>query len=178
MKLRGMISVCVIMINTKCMIVDAAQCYSFLLSTCPNNNISAWNTKDVGENLKEWIKSLAFEQLGGSETTSLSYGVLNDGGRHCKIIVQTPYDFHYKHSPEVYSSYTTLLGKLKHNEDGSEDTKRKKFYGPVWADINDQHEWITRDQPQRRFVAISKHALLHNGLYYGILGNENIQLGR
>ena len=102
--------------------------------------------------------------------------VLHITGKHCKTIVAQKNEYFYNYVPEFYSRNITILGKLSHDDNGN-NSERKKFVGPVWADINDQNEWNI-NQTEEAISRLSEKAVFHNGLYYGVLDNEIMKIGK
>ena len=147
--------------------VSLFQCRTYMTSTCPNFEITKWNTKNVGKNLKEWIKSVSIEWKSQQHLPS---------GRHCKAFVVKKNSFFYQYAPDVISPNIIILGKLMHdNEVGN--TKTPKLYGPVWADVNNQAEWSIIQHGQGITARLSLEAVLRNGLYYGVLNNNQMKIG-
>ena len=164
-----------VVLYIKISLVSSLECYTYMTSTCQNNIITKWNRKNVGKILKEWITSVSIEHRNDSAAMNWTNQESYSRGKHCKKIAVKRNKFFYKFAPEIYSPSIKILGKLSHEDDGK-NLLRKKFVGPVWADINDQNEWVINRE--RATFGLSKDAVLHNGLYYGILNNEHMKIGK
>ena len=150
------------------------ECFTYMNSTCRNNVVGKWNKQHVGRNLKEWIKSVSVEKL--DENTALSWKHQGTRGKHCKTITIKKNDFFSSMAPRIYSSNVTILGKIYHDDEGKDwEPEQRRFFGPVWATINDQVEWYI-DEKEGVVSGISEDARLHNGFYYGILDNKYMKI--
>ena len=54
---------------------------------------------------------------------------------------------------------------------------KPKLYGPIWADLNNRHEWIIDENSKGLSARLSDDAILGNGLYYGSLSGDDMKLG-
>jgi len=78
---------------------------------------------------------------------------------------------------EIYSPNITMFGKVAHNDDGKDwQPSQRVFVGPIWATLNDQFEWIVENENGMKAM-LSTEALIHNGLYYGTIDNDDLNLG-
>ena len=152
------------------------ECSTYMTSTCQNNKITKWNHKNIEDNLKEWITSVSVTHLNDSEAMKWKNQGIDSRGKHCKTIAVKRNEFFYRYAPEIYSPNITVLGKLSHEDDGK-NPLLKRFVGPVWADINDQYEWVI-DTREGGTSGLSNDAVLHNGLYYGVLDNDYMKIGK
>ena len=149
--------------------VSGFKCFTTMSSTCPKNVITSWNTNDnMADNLMKWIKSVTFEQTSKNEAS----------GKHCKTITIKENDFFSQMAPEIYSPNITMFGKVSHNDDGKNwQPSQRVFVGPIWATLNDQFEWIVENENGMKAM-LSTEALIHNGLYYGTIDNDDLNLGK
>ena len=150
--------------------VLSPQCRTHLKSSCPNYTITKWNKNDVSQNLKSWIRTIFIEW---------NIDKIVPGGRHCKMFVMKPNYFYHKYAPDATSPDVMIIAKIMpENNSDSNSNKRPKLYGPVWADIHNGHEWNIKETPGRQLSAkVSSDALLANGLYYGVINNDQLKLG-
>ena len=58
-----------------------------------------------------------------------------------------------------------------------DNNRKPRLHGPIWADLNNRHEWIIIQGHQGVSVKLSDDAILGNGLYYGVLGGYEMKLG-
>ena len=78
-----------------------------------------------------------------------------------------------------------MLGKVMHQNKKSKYTKYENIkklktpqrYGPIWADLGNEYEWNIRQNAQGGSAGLISDAVLGNGLYYGILNNDQMMLG-
>ena len=152
--------------------VSGFTCYTRMISTCPDNVITSWNTdRYISDNLKAWFKTLTFQK-----TTPINYA----NGKHCKTITIKKNDYFSQMAPEIYSPNITILGKINHADNGKDwNPKRRDFVGPVWVTINDQFEWKL-DDVLGNSIKISSElkTLMHNGIYYGTIDNDELNIGK
>ena len=154
------------------------ECLTDVYSDCPNNKITKWNQRNIGENLKNWLKSVNVVRLNETEAELWHERDIDDRGKHCKTLVVKRFEYFHQHLPEIFSPNITILGKLEHAQ-ARWYPARVKFHGPVWADINDQMEWYIDDKAAPDAISgLSEGALLHNGMYYGTLNNEKMAIGK
>ena len=157
----------------------AFKCFTYMTSTCRNDVITKWNKNNIGQNLKQWVKSVSIEKI--DEKTAELWSQTQDyhkGGKHCKTITTRWNDVFPDTDPELYSPNITILGKVTHRDDGKNwEPRQRKFIGPIWATINDQYEWYIDDKDGQT-SGLSNGSKLHNGFYYGILNNEHMKIGR
>ena len=152
------------------------QCRLNMTSTCANNEVNKWNTKNIAKNLKEWIKSIAVEWK-VHETIV--------GGRHCKVFIVKKNNIFNDFASDFLSPNTVMLGKVMHQNKKSKYTKYEnikklktpQLYGPIWADLGNEYEWNIRQNAQGGSAGLISDAVLGNGLYYGILNNDQMMLG-
>ena len=170
-----------LLLYIKISVVSTFECLTYMTSTCQNDKITKWNTKNIAKHLKEWIRSVSVEDINDSREVNSKNQEIYNRGKYCKTIAVKRNEYFYRYAPEVYSPNITILGKLSH-EDCGNNSLQKIFVGPVWADINHQDEWRTKDDKDGRregvISGLSNDALLHNGLYYGILNNGNMKIGK
>lgn len=177
-----------VIINVQIVYVFTFQCSMHMTSTCPNGVVSRWNKRNIGIHLKEWIKSVArvkqsAQKLSKNQTVS-------DRKKYCNTIAVRRSEYFYTNAPdliETYSPNITVIGKVIQDQNDSHENK-KKFVGPVWADITDQHEWFFDKSGTYRTSGIysgidgptaqAQQAVFHNGLYYGILDNYELKIGK
>ena len=151
--------------------VSGFVCYTRMTSTCPDNVITPWNAnKHVPDNLLQWIKSVTVEVL----TKNVAVG------KHCKTITVKKSDFFSKLEWNVYSPNVTILGKVNDKDVGADiNPKQRAFIGPIWATINDQFEWKLENPWKNVAKAkLDTKAVLHNGLYYGAIDNDEMRIGK
>ena len=152
------------------------QCKLNMSSTCLDHNISQWNKKNVGKNLKEWIKSINMEW---------KYDEYSANGYHCKVFLKLKNDVFERYAPGAFDPDILMFGKVENNLKIFEyekhrriDNNRKpRLHGPIWADLNNRHEWMIIQSHQGVSVKLSDDAILGNGLYYGVLGGYEMKLG-
>ena len=151
-----------------------------MISSCKNDEITKWNKKNVGQHIKQWIKSVVIEHLTNGQPSNEA---------HCKAFVmkEMPYFSHF--DPEIISQYGAILGNIFSGENVSLDEESKEeesksssmklqFDGPVWADLNNDHEWIIEEFEHKMTAKLSPDAILRNGLYYGELNNDKMKIGK
>ena len=145
------------------------KCNLKMTSTCPEYIKTKWNRKNVGINLKEWFKSIRID--GKAEKYDVS-------GRHCKVIFVQEYRFFPEFLPGFLSPQTVILGKPA-PQYKSLYTLSTKLYGPVWVDINNREEWVIdiHKNNQQMHAALAEGAVLRNGIYYGVLNNDQVKIG-
>ena len=91
--------------------------------------------------------------------------------------------------PDIISPYGVILGNVLSGQNASLDDESKKeeavsssmnlqFDGSVWADLNNDHEWIIEDLEDKMSAKLSPDAILRNGLYYGELNNNEMKIGK
>ena len=152
--------------------VSGFVCYTRMTSTCPDNVITSWNTnKNVPGSLRQWIKSVTVEVLNDKNAAI---------GKHCKTITVKKSDFFSKLEIYVYAPTVTILGKVNDSDHGADiNPKQRAFVGPIWATINDQFEWKLENPWKNGAKAkLDSAALLHNGLYYGAIDNDEMSIGK
>ena len=148
-----------------------------MTSTCPNNVVTGWNKNDIGKSLKLWITSVSIEKVDLHTAIFWKNQPYQYRGKHCKTISIKKNDIFTNMVPDTFSSNITILGKVTHDDDGKDfEPKERNFIGPIWATINDQFEWYIGDK-EGDTSGLSRNATLHNGLYYGILNNEQMTIG-
>ena len=145
-------------------LVNAKEYSTTFTTRCADNVVSKWNKKNVGENLREWMKSITISE-------SSSAGL--DGIRKSVVLVSN--EVHAKYLPEVLSPHVVIIGKLNQENDVN-GQNHQQFVGPIWADMNSQREWHM-NETNGEVLGISKDALFHNGLYYGTLTNSHKKIG-
>ena len=145
------------------------KCNLKMTSTCPEYIKTKWNRKNVGLNLKEWFKSIRIE--GKTEKYDIR-------GRHCKVIFVQDDRFFPEMLPDFIIPQTVILGKMA-PQYKSLYTQSTKLYGPVWADINNREEWVINmhNNNQQMHAALAEGAILRNGIYYGVLNNDQVKIG-
>ena len=157
---------------TEAAIVDEnrqIQCRTEIKSICPNIGISKWNKKNVGRQLKKWITSVSVEWTFDKFTPT--------DADHCKLFTMKPNYFFHKFAPDATSPDVMMIGKIV-PPDKTSHYQRPKLVGPIWADMHNGHEWNINEEPGKHLSArISEDALFGNGLYYGILNNDQLRLG-
>ena len=141
-----------------------------ITSTCPDIKTTKWNSKNVGQQIKKWIKSVRFE--GNVDKFDIS-------SKHCKAIFVKQDNFFSKESPDMFSAETVIIGKLMPQYKDVYG-KSTKFSGPVWVDMNNRKEWNIFFHKNRRqmFAELANEAVLANGLYYGELDNDQAKIGK
>ena len=146
------------------------KCNMKITSTCPDLKTTKWNSKNVGQNIKKWIKSVRFE--GNVDKFDIS-------SKHCKAIFVKQANFFAKESPDMFSAETVIIGKLMPQYKDVYG-KSTKFSGPVWVDMNNRKEWNIFFHKNRRqmFAELANEAVLANGLYYGELDNDQAKIGK
>ena len=160
--------------------MSSIQCRTNMTSTCPNYKITKWNTRHVRRHLKEWIKSVSIEWK--TDEPSL-------GGNHCKAFIMKRNEFFYNYAPDAISPDVIILGKIIQQRDNekiqskfqnykSNISRKPKLHGPIWADFSNRHEWTIERQPNKLMARLSHDATLGSGLYYGVLTNDEMKLGK
>ena len=144
--------------------INAGESSNAIRSLCPNNVTSKWNKQDIASSLREWIKSIRPEMPN------------NATGKVCNMLTLAEYKLHSNVHPEKFSPYMVIIGKSPRcgNVNGKYDDK---FIGPVWADINSQYEWLI-NRKTKRISRLSEKAVLHNGLYYGVINRDPLDIGK
>ena len=145
-------------------------------SICPNDKITKWNKKNVGKNLKEWLRSISIEW---------KYNEYSIGGNGCKVFSKIRHDTFEMYAPGAYDPHIIMFGKDESTFSVSNDeqirrnknTTKHKLRGPIWADLNNSYQWIINKTLHGVSVRLSDMAVLANGLYYGYLSGDGIQLG-
>ena len=161
-------------------ISESTKCYTKMISSCKNNEITKWNKKNVGQHIKQWIKSLVIEHLINGQPSNEA---------HCKAFVMKEMPFFSIIDPDIISPYGVILGNVLSGQNASLDDESKKeeavsssmklqFDGSVWADLNNDHEWIIEDLEDKMSAKLSPDAILRNGLYYGELNNNEMKIGK
>ena len=156
----------------------AFKCFTYMTSTCRNGVVTKWNKHNIGENLKQWVKSVSIEKI-DEKTAELWTQTQDDHkrGNHCKTTTTRWKEVFPDMDPELYSPFITILGKITHQDDGKNwEPRQRKFIGPIWATINDPYEWKV-DQKEGGTPGLSENSTLHNGFYYGTLNNEDMKIG-
>ena len=156
----------------------AFTCFTYMTSTCRNDVVTKWNQQNIGENLKQWIKSVSIEKI-DKKTAELWNQTQQHHmrGKHCKTVTTKWNEVFPDMDPELFSPNITILGKVPHEDDGKNwEPRERKFIGPIWATINDQYEWYVDDKLGQT-SGLSEGSMLHNGVYYGILNNEDLKIG-
>ena len=152
------------------------QCLVNMNSICPNDKITKWNKKNVGKNLKEWLRSISIEW---------KYNEYLIGENDCKVFSKVRHDTFEMYAPGVYDPHIVMFGKdattfnVSNDEQirRIENTTKHKLRGPIWADLNNRYQWIINKTLQGVSVRLSDKAVLANGLYFGYLSGDGIQLG-
>ena len=139
-------------------ITSSSRCSNNITSTCPNYEITNWNKKNIGQNIKEWIKSLRIEW---------NPQVPSFGDRQCNTFLIKKHTFFHNYGPDKIPDASMFLGKVMHANELT-----------VWADLNNREEWIITQNLRKASARLHKKAVLKNGLYYGILNNNQIKLGK
>ena len=144
--------------------INARESSNAIRSLCPNNVTSKWNKQNIASNLREWIKSIRSERPNKAT------------GEVCNMMTLAEYKLHSNVHPEKFSPYMVVIGKSPRcgNVNGKYD---EKFIGPVWADINSQYEWLINRKTKRIFQ-VSEDAAFHNGLYYGVINRNPLDIGK
>ena len=144
--------------------INAGESSTAIRSLCPNNVTSKWNKQNIASNLREWIKSIRPEKP------------TNSTGEVCNMLTLAKYKLHSNVHPEKFSPYMVVIGKSPRcgNYNGKYD---EKFIGPVWADINSQYEWLI-NRKTKRISQVSEEAAFHNGLYYGVINRDPLDIGK
>ena len=154
------------------------DCFTNLKSVCPNNVLTQWNKRQVGESLKLWIKSVSLEKLGNHSATFWKNQGHEFRGQHCKSFSITKNKYHLDRNPGLYSTNVTRFGKVTHDDDGSDfEFQERKYVGPVWFTINDPFEW-NFDHTEGGVSGLAKNATIHNGIYYIGTGHESLGIGK
>ena len=151
-------------------------CRVNMTSTCLNYEITKWDQKNIGNKLKEWIRSISIEW---------KYNEFLTSGNHCKVFTKLENDAFEKYAPGAYDPYIIMIGKDASNFAKSKDenyrsienTTKPKLHGPTWADLNNGYEWIINETPEGISIRLSDDAILGNGLYYGLLHGDHMKLG-
>ena len=148
---------------------SSIRCRTEIRSICPSNVISNWNSKNVGKELKKWIRSISVEWNVDKFTPN--------NGLYCKLFTMKPNYFFHKFAPDATSPDVMMIGKIEPPNQTSH-YQRPKLVGPIWADMHNGPEWNIEETPGKHLSAhVSSNALLGNGLYYGILNNDQLRLG-
>ena len=150
------------------------QCRTEIKSICPNNKVSRWNRINVSKELKKWIRSVSVQW-------EFDRYIPNDNS-HCKMFTMKPNYFFYQFAPDATSLDVMIIGNVEPPNETSKsiNTKfqRPKIIGSIWADMHNGHEWNIKEIPRKRLSAhVSSDAILGNGLYYGVLNNNQLRLG-
>ena len=156
----------------------STKCYTSMESKCINNEITKWNTKNVGKHIKEWIRSIEIDYYPESKPHN---------ELHCKAFIMKEMPFFSQFDPDVISPYGVILGNTLPEDDENHEEQLKeskqnsptvklKFDGPVWADLNNE-EWIIEEFENKMRARLSPDAILRNGLYYGVLNNDEMRIG-
>ena len=151
-----------------------------MISSCKNNEITKWNKKNVGQHIKQWIKSVVIEHFINGQPSNEA---------HCKAFVMKEMPFFSHFDPEIISQYGVILGNVFSGENAYLDEESKEeelisssmklqFDGSVWADLNNDHEWIIENFEDKMSAKLSPDAILRNGLYYGKLDNHEMKIGQ
>ena len=144
--------------------------FSKIKSTCPNDEVSKWNKKNIGLHLKLWIKSISFEcRPGRFEAGNNIY---------CGKLFITKNDFFRRYGPDAISDQMLIFGNINQRQKMiSEEVVRN--IRPVWVDLNNPEDWnITMHSKDVLLINLHKKAALRNGFYYGELNDENLSLGK
>ena len=145
------------------------RCRTEIKSSCKNNYISKWNRKNVGLQLKKWMRSISVEWNVDRFAT--------DNGRHCKLFSMKPNYFFHKFAPDATSPDVMMIGKIE-PPNLTSHYQRPRIFGPIWADMHNGHEWNIKQTPGKHLSAhVSSDAMFGNGLYYGKLNNDQLRLG-
>ena len=159
---------------------DPTKCYTKMISTCKNNEITTWNRKNVGKHIKEWIKSVVIEFYKEEQLSSEIY---------CKAFIMKEMPFFSRFGPDVISPYGVILGNTSPQNNRMPEAEPSQseeiepsmtlhFDGPVWADLNNDQEWLIENHPDKIEARLLPDAILRNGLHYGILNNNVMKIGR
>ena len=154
--------------------ISSFNCYNFINSTCSYGTVTEWNTKDIGNVLTYWFKSISIEN--NKEDAVMTR---NSKGITCKTLSVTENHVFLNMDPETYAPEGVTLGKVLHDDDGeiSLNPKERKFVGPVWATLNDLFDWDTDIKGGSIHSLKAGTHRLHNGLYYGVLNNTQMKIG-
>ena len=148
--------------------LDTKNCSSIMTSTCSKFNTTNWNSKHVGQRLKEWIKSVRFK-------IKLNDYKMEKETQKCKHFFISKNIFFHVYGPDAISDKVMLFGNiLKYSRTHS--MEKVMFDGPVWADLNNPDGWDIKEHP-KGVINIRKRPNLRNGLYYGALNNVQMKLG-
>ena len=150
-----------------------------MISNCKSNEITKWNKKNVGQHIKQWIKSVVIEHLTNGQPSNEAY---------CKAFVMKEMPFFSNIDPKIISPYGVILGNVfseqnisldeeSHEEESISSPMKLQFDGSVWADLNNDHEWIIENFGDKMSAKLSPDAILRNGLYYGELNNNEMKIG-
>ena len=155
----------------------STKCHTFMTSTCKDNEVTSWNRKHVGKHIKRWIKSIIFEYRRNEQSS---------GESNCKALIMKEMPFFSNFAPYVISRYGVMVGNIsprsyesynKIFEGEASPTMSIQFQGPIWADLNNHFEWIVESDQEKITARLSLDSILRNGLYYGILNNNEMKLG-
>ena len=155
----------------------STKCHTFMTSTCKDNDITNWNTNNIGKHIKRWIKSIIFEYRKNEQSS---------GESNCKALIMKEMPFFSNFAPDVISRYGVVIGNIlpksfeSYNKifDGEPSpTMTIQFQGPIWADLNNHFEWKVESDQEKITARLSLDSILRNGLYYGVLNNNEMKLG-
>ena len=143
---------------------------SKMKSTCPNDEVSKWNKKNIGMHLKLWIKSISFECRPGKFEAGNTI--------NCGKLFITKNDFFRHYGPDAISDQMLIFGNINRRQKlNSEELVRN--IGPAWVDLNNPDDWnITMHSKDELLINLHKKAALRNGFYYGELNDETLTLGK
>ena len=78
----------------------------------------------------------------------------------------------------VFSEQNISLDEESQEEESISSPMKLQFDGSVWADLNNDHEWIIENFENKMSAKLSPDAILRNGLYYGKLDNHEMKIGQ
>ena len=134
----------------------------------------------MGKHIKEWIKSVVIEFYKEEQRSSEIY---------CKTFIMKEMPFFSRFGPDVISPYGVILGNTlpqkkeipgveRSQSEDIDSSMTLQFDGPVWADLNNDQEWVIDDYPDKKVARLLPDAILRNGLHYGILDNNLMKIGK
>ena len=187
LKTEWILLILFLIVSTRFLFVESLnnKYYSFphanVSSICPNNEITEWNTKNVSHNLRKWIRSVSIEWNDDERVPC---------GKNCKVFLMKQNNFLNKYAPTKTSPDIMMIGKMENTDTikikdeqyvtNADGNKPPKLHGPIWTDMHSGTEWniIHNHQHGKLSGRVKPNALLKNGLYYGVLNNEELKLGR
>ena len=130
---------------------SSIRCRTEIKSICPKDMISNWNSKNVGKELKKWIRSISVEW-------NVDKFIPNNG-LYCKFFTMKPNYFFHKFAPDATSPDVMMIGKIEPPNQTSH-YQRPKLIGPIWADMHNGHEWNIEETPGKHLSCFSEESVL------------------